>query len=391
MNRPLARSGRLPAAWLLVLFLAVSTKGFLRADPGAAAPSDLPASLEDGRFILLAHVGTNGPFRLLLDTGSTHTVLDPGILGRLRGDQLASPVAGAPTPVSFLGRTLPRRRHTVSSLRLGARAPGPLEVVENDMGPLSRMGAGKLDGIAGMDLFADVRLVLDFRGTRVSVEPSGSTLPESGSRLALEGTARRPKVRLAVAGRDVALLVDTGFTGSLAVPPSTLPYEGPLVQAGVTAAADRHVELQSGRVKGDVVLDGLAFRRPIAEVHPGGEPLLGLAILRRYTVRLDPAAATAHFTARETGPVTFPGLRSLGFAFSQVPQGLRVENVLDRSGGTPLRPGDLLVDWDGAPLATNGTARIGDFLAAGAESASVRVRRGRETRTEVLRVRTLLE
>lgn len=390
MIRSPTRSGRfLPALQLAVVLLGLGFPSASADDSGTT--TDLPASLEEGRFVVQAHCGTRGPFRLLLDTGANRTVLDPRVLGRLGKEGLSSPVDGPPVSVQFLGRTQLRRRHTVSSLRLGPRPVDPIEVLENDLTALSRMGVGNLDGIAGMDLFGDVRLVLDFRGRRLSTEPSGSPLPERGSRLALEGTALRPKVRLRIADRDVALLVDTGFTGSLAVPVSTVPFEGALVHVGVTSSAERMLELQSGRVKGDLVLDGLAFQRPIAEVHPGGEPLLGMEVLHRFTVRLDLAARTAHFLAQETGPVTVPGLRTLGFAFSQVPQGLRVESVMDRSGTSVLKPGDLLLEWDGQRLSTNGAVRIGDFLASGSDSVPVRVRRGKETRSEVLKVRTVLE
>jgi predicted aspartyl protease len=358
----------------------------------ASATVDLPASLVDGRFLLQAWNGTNGPLRLLLDTGANRTILDSRAVARMSAAGVAQPKPGAPIPVAFLGRTVPRRMFRLDSLRIGARFLEAPEVVESDLRALSRTGLPELDGIAGMDLFDDVRLVLDFRAGRVSMEPAGSPLPEEGSRLALEGAPRRPSVRIPVAGRPVALLLDTGYTGTIAVPPSSVPFSGPLARVNVSAAADRMVENLAGRVDGDFTLHQLTFQRPIADLHPNGEGMLGLEALRRFVVRIDPVARNAHFIARESGPITTPGIRSLGFAFSAVKEGLRVESVLGRDpGGSPLRRGDVIVSLAGQPAVTNGTARVAELLGSAVDSVDVVLLRGRATRNERLRIQTLLE
>jgi hypothetical protein len=306
--------------------------------------------------------------------------------------RVAEPKPGAPIPVTFLGRTVPRRMFRLDSLRIGARFLEAPEVVESDLRVLSRTGLPELDGIAGMDLFDDVRLVLDFRAGRVSMEKAGSPLPEEGSRLALEGAPGRPSVRIQVAGRPVALLLDTGYTGTIAVPPSSVPFSGPLARVSVSAAADRLVENLAGRVDGDFTLHQLTFQRPIADLHPNGEGMLGLEALRRFVVRIDPVARNAHFIARESGPITTPGIRSLGFAFSAVKEGLRVESVLGRDpGDSPLRRGDVIVSLAGQPAVTNGTARVAEVLGSAVDSMEVELLRGRATRNERLRIQTLLE
>jgi predicted aspartyl protease len=357
-----------------------------------SAAVDLPAGLVDGRFLLQAWNGTNGPFRLLLDTGANRTILDSRAIARMTEAGVAQQRPGAPIPVTFLGRTVPRRVFRLDSLRIGARYLEAPEVVESDLRALSRTGLPDLDGIAGMDLFEDVRLVLDFRAGRVSMEPAGSQLPSEGVRLALEGAPRRPSVRIQVAGRPLALLLDTGYTGSIAVPPSSVPFSGPLARINVSAAADRMVENLAGRVDGDFTLHHLTFQRPIADLHPNGEGMLGLEALRRFVVRIDPVARAAHFIARETGPVTTPGIRSLGFAFSAVKEGLRVESVLGRDpGGSPLRRGDVIVSLAGQPAVTNGTARVAEILGSAGDSVDVVLLRGRETRKARLPIQTLLE
>lgn len=384
-------------SWLVAFDLA-DLGGHLSAEeaptgvPAVPVAVDLPANRVDGRFLLQAWNGTIGPFRLLLDTGANRTILDSRAVARMTKAGTAQPLTGAPVSVTFLGKTVPRRMIRPDSLRIGPRTLESPEVVESDLRSLTRTGLPELDGIAGMDLFDDVRLVLDFRAGRVSMEPAGSPLPEEGSRLALEGAPRRPTVRIQVAGRPVALLLDTGYTGTIAVPPSSVPFSGPLARVNVSAAADRMVENLAGRVDGDFTLHQLTFQRPIADLHPNGEGMLGLGALRRFVVRIDPVARNAHFIARESGPVTAPGIRSLGFAFSAVKEGLRVESVLGRDPGeSPLRRGDVIVSLAGQPAVTNGTARVAELLGSALDSVEVVLLRGRTTRNERLRIQTLLE
>jgi S1-C subfamily serine protease len=195
-----------------------------------------------------------------------------------------------------------------------------------------------------------------------------------------------------VAGRAFPVLLDSGYTGSLALPEATALIEGRPVSANLLSLADRFVGSRTARASGDMALAGIAFRRPILELLPSGEGLLGLEVLRHFTVRIDTAAKVAHFQSKRTEPVTVPGIRSLGFAFSPTPAGLRIEAVLDEGPGRDgLRRGDVLTHLDGEPAARTWQERLPELLNDGRSSIAARRLRGGRSQDLTLRITTLLE
>jgi len=381
-SSPAARLGRVA---LLSLALLCRT---LALD----APTDLPASLDGSRFLARAWVGTNGPYNLLVDTGASRTLLDPGILEALARSGESTPAKGPGKRVSFLGLQEKKRSHRLGQLRIGPRIWTNIDVLENYLGTLSRTGGTRIDGIAGTDLFRDVRLVLDFPKGILSIEPAGTPLPDGGTTLPLAGDSAVMRVHVDIADRAQSVILDSGYSGSLALAESTAPVEGTPVSANILATAARLTEGRSARLHGDLTLAGLTFHRPIADLLPGDLGLLGVGILRHFTVRIDPVAHVAHLQTRRTEPVTVPGMRSLGFVFSPTPDGLRVEAVLAADAtASGLRRGDVISHLDGNPAATTWETNLPELLNSGRDTVQARRVRGGTARAVTLRIATLLE
>lgn len=381
-------SGR--AARLLgVAFLPLA---FLCRTLALDAATDLPASLDGWRFMARAWVGTNGPYNLLVDTGASRTLLDPRILEVLDRSGASARAQGPGKRVSFLGLQATRRAHQLGQLRVGPRTWTNIDVLEGSLGSLSRTGGTRIDGIAGTDLFRDVRLVLDFPGGILRIEPAGTPLPDGGTTLPLAGDSAVMRVQVDIGDRTQSVILDSGYSGSLALAESTAPIEGTPVAANILATAVRITEGRTARLHGDITLAGLTFHRPIADLLPGDLGLLGVGILRHFTVRIDPVAHVAHLQTRRTEPVTVPGMRSLGFVFSPTRDGLRVEAVLagdaDASG---LRRGDVISHLDGNPAATTWETNLPELLNSGRDTVQARRVRGGTARTVTLRIATLLE
>ena len=359
----------------------------------AAEPlPDLPVSQEGFRFLAHAWTGARGPYRLLVDTGSTRTLLDPRVLEPLLRGGEATPSGEPPTPVLLPGHKASLRTVRIPNLRVGPKIWQDVPTLENDFAILSRMGSTAIDGIAGMDLFLGSRLVLDFPAARMAVEESGAPLPGVGFRFPLEPGTGGPRIRIEVAGRAFPVLLDSGYTGSLALPESIAPFVGRPVAANLLSLADRLVGSRTARASGDLTLAGITFRQPILELLPSGEGLLGLEVLRHFTVRIDIRAQIAHFQTKRTEPVTVPGIRSLGFAFSPTPAGLRIEAVLDESSGrNGLRRGDVLTHLDGEPAAQAWRERLPEWLNDGRSSIAARRQRDGRSQDLTLRIATLLE
>jgi predicted aspartyl protease len=162
---------------LLVVTLCLAVR-----EAGAAG---CPIPLEPTRtaFVTTVWIGSNGPFRFLLDTGATTTVVERSVAERI-GLQPSRTIAA----VSTTG-TVDVQEATVDDLRAGEVSVAHTPVLITS---LPRFAShGPLHGILGMSFFAGRALLIDGRRRCVSVDvplPHGIALEahEVAGRVAIE-------------------------------------------------------------------------------------------------------------------------------------------------------------------------------------------------------------
>jgi predicted aspartyl protease len=140
--------------------LLLSAAMVLLAAPRLWAGSTTPFQLGDqGGVIVSVMVNGSGPFRMLLDTGATHSAITEDVAAGVR----ARPVAQA-TVVTPAGETL---RTIVAVDRINV---GPI-TAENVLPSVVASGAldaeGQIDGLIGQDVLAKLRYTLDFKARTV--------------------------------------------------------------------------------------------------------------------------------------------------------------------------------------------------------------------------------
>jgi predicted aspartyl protease len=141
-------------------------------DLGAVPPGAAPTAgfmIGPVRPVLLveARINGRGPFRLVLDTGAGQTIIAPGVAneaGIVARGSMTLMGAGGPEGGARTGR---------AEIALGsARARGIGVVVAPLVDRIAREVGARVDGIAGTNLFADGRLVLDYPGRRMWLQPA---------------------------------------------------------------------------------------------------------------------------------------------------------------------------------------------------------------------------
>jgi len=178
------------------------------AAPSLAVTPDAPAVRfdvdEDGGVAVAAMVNGAGPFRFLVDTGSSHTAVGDALVSRLGLQAVAKAeimsAAGHSTrPVVRLGRTA-----------VGAAARKDLLASVLPSAELGRLG-GEVDGVLGQDFLGDFDYTLDYLHGRLTWTADGET-SEPAARLALSPEGGRFVATLPQGtGREVVRLVpDTG-------------------------------------------------------------------------------------------------------------------------------------------------------------------------------------
>jgi len=192
------------AILLLVTFPLASRPAALdhRADAAGTAPSTPFESRRAGEVIVPATVGREGPYRFLLDTGSTHTA----VTERLAAAVAARPVAR--TTMSAAGGTLECLVVALPAVAIGRMLVDGLTATVLPVASAGGLGPG-VDGVLGQDFLSRFSYTIDYRAARIRWHGPDYVLP--GVRLTLVPSQDRWLVELPQAGPAVYRFVpDSG-------------------------------------------------------------------------------------------------------------------------------------------------------------------------------------
>jgi hypothetical protein len=277
------------------------------ATPAAAAAGTAFESRRPGEVAVPVTIGASGPFRFLLDTGSTHSAITP----RLAEAVAARPIARAAVAAS--AGTVECLVVALARVSVGPVAVDGLAATQLPDDAGVRLGPG-VDGILGQDFLSRFSFTIDYVRSRIvwhDADPSRPELQTPGIRLPLVPSRERFVVELPQPGRRTALRVvpDSGAD-------TLVLYDDPSIAGLVSEWAPGRAELASptgtqhvrtGIVDGLRVGDRRLARQPAVvlplrpEASPpaaGGVEPDGLLPLHLF--------AQASFNARERSLVLHP-------------------------------------------------------------------------------------
>jgi len=225
--------------------------------------------------------GLNG-LNLLIDTGTIPSAVDGRIARRLHLQTESSRL------VAF-GQQLAIRSAVVDGFRIGSLQSGPVPAV---VGDLSYLSGVRIDAIVGLDVLARSSFAIDYRTHMLRFAPEGHEESVAPLELAWPFVT----VRMAVAGQQVRLLVDTGSPDLVLfktrMPPalSNPPWKGDkTVQYAAGAARLLRLELRRAGL-GPHIWDKLpawSLDRETAGYPTDVDGVLGVAALGCQRVRFD--------------------------------------------------------------------------------------------------------
>ena len=126
--------------------------------------SQVRFELAYGVPLVPVHLNGRGPFRFVLDTAASKTIVDSG-LARELGLSLGPETMGLGA-----GGLLPVRLTRIGVLRVGELELRDLEVGVADLSGLSRVLGVRVEGILGYDFFAGAVLTIDYKRRVLRVE-----------------------------------------------------------------------------------------------------------------------------------------------------------------------------------------------------------------------------
>ncbi len=154
------------------------SSGHLSPSAGATAKTSVPIEVMGDRILVPVTINESQRASLLLDTGSTRTILSPALLERLG---VSVPTSAPRWRLSLLGReSVSIQYGRVRSLKVGDLAVEDIDVGVYDAFPnVQRVG-----GLLGTDFLNHFRITIDRVSPRVTLEviqPTASTKDYPGA------------------------------------------------------------------------------------------------------------------------------------------------------------------------------------------------------------------
>lgn len=243
-------------------------------DPILIAPISLDRS---NRMTLPVHIGGQGPFSFIVDSGSERTVVSNEL-----ASQLALPAAGRARIIS-MAEVSEANLFRATDMRLSQLLIGDRIVPAFGQ---TNLGA---PGLIGIDSLEGHRLVIDFVAGRMDIRPAGRGAPrrepEFNDSDVIVVTARRRAGRLILSnaqvnGRRIDMVIDTGAqssVGNLALRRMMSNRGRALPRGQLTSVTGAVLEVDVGEIE-QISVGGVDFTHlPVAYADSPAFAVLGLS------------------------------------------------------------------------------------------------------------------
>jgi predicted aspartyl protease len=267
---------------------------------GAASPAGPASQPLVGRFDIVrnrpwtsVYIEGQGPFRFLLDTGAGVAVIDPRLAMRLQLPKLERAQLQGATWERTVDMFQSREIIVAETLR----QRGAVAFAAGDPG-------SDFDGVLPGSIFTGANAEIDFAAREFRLFPGAGPDRTGFTRLSLVPPPRgqrdsRLVVRVRLDGRPVNLMVDTGGSGSVLLSGEYVGKNGlwdryPKWAAARGQGINDAFDLRLVRAR-SLDLGPTRFSRPVVHLtdpfNPpgdGGDGVLGMDVLRRFTLATDP-------------------------------------------------------------------------------------------------------
>ena len=218
-------------------------------------PLEIAFELVKGVPLIEVHLGSEGPFTMLVDTGVTPSAVDLGAAQRA-GLELAHEPAGEAGGAGG-DASRPVFATALRDLRIAGQEQGDPSAVALDLSMVSEGLGQRLDGILGHGFMQGKIIEIDYPGRRIRLHPKRPSLRNDlehwSQPLVLRAGDVMPVLELTVNGEPVRATLDTGASEGLNLfPPgyrrlglADAARSGP--ESGRIGARGRH-SVRQGRV-----------------------------------------------------------------------------------------------------------------------------------------------
>jgi len=347
--------------WMLAMPLDCVLAGAPEKNAGA---SSAPLGNWQGRPVVDLTIAGEGPFRFILDSGASVTVIDRALAERLDPEKLGQTEIGSP-----IGGTVPATRVRLEDLRIGGIALGTIEALDIEFGDV----IGSEDSPVGVLATADLgkrSLLFDFAADRLLV--SDTLLPPANETDVFDFCSPdgKPSLKVQVGGQSHCAHLDTGSPSVLSLPlaaADALPLANKPAIHGKARLVGAEVDVWGARLDGELRVGEIVMPNPelsFMETAPIGN--IGQGFLRSVELTIDHANNRVRVRAEggttQATAASSPQIRRVVKPTGKKRYGIRIMGSIDAElkvagvdPGSPaeaggLLAGDLVVALNGVPV-----------------------------------------
>ena len=330
----------------------------------------LPAQTIGNYLLLEVKWDRNGPYRFLIDTGSSVTLVTPALAQRYPGREPYSPAATRVRVTGADGTVKELPRGSLRRIELGEARFEDVEVLVYDCAPLSAHLGVKIDGVLGFPLFRETVLSLDYPGSRVIMQAASDRPLLPGSTVEFDDTRKTPVIPVKIGDRTVVALIDSGSDAVFSLNPVGVAprfVSGP-TEGGTVGTLGGERTRRVGRLAESLEIGAHVFREPIVDL-TDELSAIGGGLLRHFLVSFDQKRDRVTFFRDERAPIRPTAPRSAGVSFSKTPAYWRISGVVPKSPAEEagVQPGDLVTQINGEPVAKWELRRYEHLVATASE------------------------
>lgn len=281
----------------VALTATASTPAVAHLAPEGVVPVFLSTQLP----IVLVRTRGRGPLPMLFDTGSDGASLDTRVardlrLRRVRGEETT--VVDGATGASFTAHNA-----LLPDMSMGGYVLGDQSFTIHDFQRDNAVG------LFGAEMFSGRAVYMDLAHARLRIRarnemPVGATAKYD---YVGEPGAKQPGLEIILPGYGaLRALMDTGSNGALILPIEFIdrvPLRAPPTVIGRQISVSGSRDVLGGRINGDVQIGSVTLTNPDV-TFGSGLPNVGLPVLRRLRILLDPIGACSWLLNRQTPPAS---------------------------------------------------------------------------------------
>lgn len=323
--------------------------------PGATAlppgPVEVAMDMSYGKPAVEVMINGRGPFKLLVDTGASPTL----ILNSDLAEELGLEITGASNvgdPIDPEAIEVQMMR--VDSVDLGGAVFSGVETISWDRGTLYS-GEGAPRGILGFPLFRDVLVTFDYPRGVLGV--AGGRLEPGAHVVEYEATDGIPNIPITIAGLTQAAHLDSGSMAAVMLPMSfaeSLDLASEPTEVGRARTVNSDFPIYAADYAGSVTVAGHEVRAEslmFSDVLP--RPNIGSQVLGLFAVTFDQERKLARFERDGSAPARIQKPHgSLGLKLGKRGEDYIVAGTIPDTpaAAADLREGDVLVAVNGKPI-----------------------------------------